>query len=44
MDFSKYATPSKQWLALVEANPAVVRDGYSGNDPLQAEELRPNSQ
>ena len=40
MDFSKYGTPSKQWLELVAANPAVARDGYSGNDPLQAEELR----
>lgn len=40
MDFSKYGTPSEQWLALTAANPNVAKEGYNGNDPLQAEELR----
>ncbi|CAM1504836.1 Fc.00g024270.m01.CDS01 [Cosmosporella sp. VM-42] len=40
MDYSKYGTPSKQWLAFEAANPIDARDGFSDNDLSIAEELR----
>lgn len=40
MDFSKYGKPSEEWLAFSRKNPAVLRDGYDGNDPSAAAALR----
>lgn len=40
MDFTRYGSPSKQWLAFSAANPSAARDGFSDNDPARAEELR----
>ncbi|KAJ5604591.1 Alpha/Beta hydrolase protein [Penicillium lagena] len=40
MDFSKYGTPSKEWLEFIAHNPAAAKEGFSGNDILEASQLR----
>lgn len=40
MDFSELGRPAQEWLDFIEANPFAAQDGFSGNDPLNAEKLR----
>lgn len=40
MDFSRYGTPSKEWLEFVSRNPQASEDGYNDNDLQLASQLR----
>lgn len=43
MDFSEFGHPSQEWLTFAAASPSAARDGFTANDPAQAEDLRQSS-
>lgn len=40
MDFSRYGTPSREWLEFVARNPQAFQDGYNDNELQLASQLR----